>query len=194
MADTDGGSGSGQKRAPGRLALVQQFVNSTDLEDGTEQLADPASTAAWLAERGLLAEGHTLRAEDVQRLRGLREALRALALANNGAPLDPAAVAVLEANGRAAPLVVDVGPDGRPVLSPGRPGVDGAVATLLAIVHDATVDGTWARFKACREHTCEWAFYDQSKNRSGAWCVMSVCGNRAKARTYRRRHSESSGG
>ena len=46
-------------------------------------------------------------------------------------------------------------------------------------------DGTWRRLKACREDTCQWAFYDRSKNRSGTWCSMAVCGNRAKARAYR---------
>ncbi|MGH2778535.1 MAG: CGNR zinc finger domain-containing protein, partial [Actinomycetota bacterium] len=32
------------------------------------------------------------------------------------------------------------------------------------------------------------AFYDHSKNRSGKWCTMRVCGNRAKTRAYRERH------
>jgi predicted RNA-binding Zn ribbon-like protein len=32
-----------------------------------------------------------------------------------------------------------------------------------------------------------WAFYDRSKNRSGHWCSMRVCGNRAKARQFRER-------
>ena len=60
---------------------------------------------------------------------------------------------------------------------------------LLSFVYAATADGTWPRLKACREHTCEWAFYDHTKNRSGAWCSMAVCGNRAKARTYRARRA-----
>ena len=47
-------------------------------------------------------------------------------------------------------------------------------------------DGTFARLKACREHTCEWAFYDHSRNRSATWCSMEVCGNRAKARDLSR--------
>ena len=48
--------------------------------------------------------------------------------------------------------------------------------------------GTWLRLKACRNYTCRWAFYDHSKNRSGHWCTMSVCGNRQKSRGYRQRH------
>jgi predicted RNA-binding Zn ribbon-like protein len=43
--------------------------------------------------------------------------------------------------------------------------------------------------KACREHTCEWAFYDHTKNHSGTWCTMQVCGNRTKARSYRKRRA-----
>jgi predicted RNA-binding Zn ribbon-like protein len=49
--------------------------------------------------------------------------------------------------------------------------------------------GTWDRLKACRQETCRWAFYDNTKNRSGVWCTMEVCGNRAKARSYRERQS-----
>jgi predicted RNA-binding Zn ribbon-like protein len=51
-------------------------------------------------------------------------------------------------------------------------------------------EGTWSRLKACLADTCQWAFYDQSKNRSAHWCSMAVCGNRAKARAYRNRHAK----
>jgi predicted RNA-binding Zn ribbon-like protein len=59
---------------------------------------------------------------------------------------------------------------------------------VLAIVAEAMAEGTWSRLKACREHSCEWAFYDRSRNRSGVWCSMEGCGNRAKARAFRERH------
>ena len=48
-------------------------------------------------------------------------------------------------------------------------------------------DGSWERVKACRDEGCEWAFYDRSRNRSGVWCDMAVCGNRTKVRAYRER-------
>jgi predicted RNA-binding Zn ribbon-like protein len=73
-------------------------------------------------------------------------------------------------------------------LDPGADGVDGAMARLAAVVVDAMGDGTWSRLKPCRNHGCRWLFYDHSTNRSGTWCTMSVCGNRRKARAYRRRH------
>lgn len=182
----------GRKPAPGRLRVVQDFVNTVDLETGQEHMGDPAAAAAWLVERGLLPAGARLAGDDVDRLREVREALRSLARVNNGAPVDAGAVATLARHADAAPLVVRVGEDGSASLVPAGDGggAGPAIAGLLAIVHDAEVDGTWRRFKACREHSCEWAFYDHSKNRSSTWCVMSVCGNRAKARSYRRRHAD----
>ena len=66
-------------------------------------------------------------------------------------------------------------------------GVDGALGRLLVIVYRAMETDTWSRLKACREDTCRWAFYDHSKNRSGHWCSMEVCGSRNKARQYRER-------
>ncbi|MBX5188835.1 hypothetical protein HJB86_07940 [Rhizobium sp. NZLR3b] len=45
------------------------------------------------------------------------------------------------------------------------------------------------RMKICGN--CGWLFIDRSKNRSRAWCDMTVCGNRAKAnRHYRRKKEE----
>jgi predicted RNA-binding Zn ribbon-like protein len=70
-------------------------------------------------------------------------------------------------------------------------GVDGAVATLLGILHDAQLTGDWPRLKGCRQ--CGYAFFDRSKNRSAAWCAMSICGNRTKNRAYYRRRRAPAG-
>jgi predicted RNA-binding Zn ribbon-like protein len=63
----------------------------------------------------------------------------------------------------------------------------GSLGRLIAIMVEAMADGTWSRLKACSAETCQWLFYDTSKNRSGHWCSMRVCGNRAKARQFRAR-------
>ena len=34
----------------------------------------------------------------------------------------------------------------------------------------------------------EWTIYDASKNQSGRWCSMTVCGTPHNARAYRQRH------
>jgi len=76
---------------------------------------------------------------------------------------------------------------------PGRLAVDdwkalaGAMALLLVPVANSIGDGSRQRVKACRAPDCHWAFYDRSRNHSGVWCKMAVCGNRTKVRTYRAR-------
>ncbi|HET9133643.1 MAG TPA: CGNR zinc finger domain-containing protein [Gemmatimonadales bacterium] len=54
-----------------------------------------------------------------------------------------------------------------------------STATLLASHDDRT------RLKVC--DGCGALFFDRSRNRSRRWCDMGSCGNRAKARAYRKR-------
>jgi len=75
---------------------------------------------------------------------------------------------------------------------PEAAGTAGALGHIVASVSDAMTDRTWFRLKACADERCRWAFYDQSKNRSGHWCSMEVCGNRSKARQFRRRQRAAS--
>jgi predicted RNA-binding Zn ribbon-like protein len=172
---------------PPDLALVEAFVNTTDLESGSDEIATPESLTAWLRGRGLAAEDGELGAEDVFRAHALREALRALLFHNNGEELDPAAVATLNEAAAGAPLLATFDGDGRASLVPGRGGLAAVTAGLLGAVARAEADGTWWRLKACGATNCKWAYYDNSRNRSRHWCAMGVCGNRAKARTYRER-------
>jgi predicted RNA-binding Zn ribbon-like protein len=175
------------KAAPAELDHIRQLVNTLDLETGEDKLADPQALAAWLVARDLLPEGEKLSDVDLQQARATREALRKLLLANNGGDVDPAAVDAVNAAMKSAELVVRFDATGEAALAPVRPGIDGAIGRLAAIVFRSMAEGTWQRLKACADSGCEWAFYDWSKNRSGAWCDMAVCGNRAKARAYRER-------
>ena len=179
----------GRPKAPGRLELLQRFVNSYnhDLPREWDRIGTAEKARAWLREKGLLAPGDRVSGADAARLRELREAIRALAVANQGEPPDAAELEVIRAAAAAAPLSVAVDDDGRTTLEPAARGVDGAVATLLGILHEAQLTGHWLRMKGCRQ--CGYAFFDRSKNRSAAWCAMSICGNRTKNRTYYRRRS-----
>ncbi len=174
--------------APNDLDLVIDFVNTLDMEEKTDALATAQDAAAWLSERGLLRPMGTRLDEAGRRLAvELREALRSLMLANNGGPGADEAGAVLERVAREGDLAVRFAGDGTTRLAPGEDGLAGALAGLLAPVALARTDGTWQRVKACREPTCVWAFYDRSRNRSGVWCDMAVCGNRTKVKAYRER-------
>ena len=153
------------KAAPEPLRQVQLLVNSIDVHNDVEWLPD------WLSARGL---GHKRK-----RATELREALRVLVLANNGAKLDRAAVRLI--NRAAQRVTVQVDDTGRVGLVTDGDALDEIVAVVLA----AMLDGTWTRLKGCPN--CHWCFYDYSPNRSATWCSMQLCGNRTKTRRYRRR-------
>jgi predicted RNA-binding Zn ribbon-like protein len=177
----------GRPKAPGRLDLLQRFVNTYnhDFPREWDRIGTPKRARTWLRQKQLVAPGDRISEADVARLRELREAIRALAIANHGdQPAGPAADLVRNAAGRAR-LRVAIDDAGHTALEPEPGGVDGAVATLLGILHEAQLTGQWTRLKACRE--CEYAFFDRSKNRSAAWCSMSICGNRTKNRAYYQR-------
>ena len=123
---------------------------------------------------------------ELRRAVEVREALRSLLLAHTGPAVDPVAVDVLNRLAQDSQLVVRIEQDGMMRLEPDTGGVMGALGRLLAAALTAQIEGTWERLKACRR--CQWVFYDYSKNRSGTWCVMSICGNRVKAQAYRTGH------
>jgi predicted RNA-binding Zn ribbon-like protein len=175
---------------PDELEIVRAFVNTADVGSGSDELETPPALVAWLAERGLIEEGTKASEKDLERTRALREALRAFLYVNSGGELDPEAPTVLDEAVVRAGLRVHFCADGDAGLMSCAGGIDGAHGRLLAIVAEAMRAGTWARLKACRSDDCRWAFFDGSKNHSRAWCSMALCGNRAKARSFRERHAD----
>lgn len=183
-------SDRGSRTAPGRLALVQDFVNTLDVESARDRIADPEALRSWLVEHGLMdGAAHELTPADVAEVRALREGLREVLHSHHGGEGASDAVATINRVAARAPLTVVFAPDGATRLAAVGSGLDAALARLLAPIHDAVVDGTWTRLKACRAERCAWVYYDASKNRSRAWCSMAVCGNRVKSRAYRERRS-----
>jgi predicted RNA-binding Zn ribbon-like protein len=173
--------------APGDLALVQAFINTHyDLVHvhGAELLATPTALGAWLLERNLIDGRATIRNADLERALALREALRGLARGERRA------LARLNDAARGAVTGVAFTGTGPRFVVPAGAGLDGAFGRLLAIVASAMSDGSWTRMKICPGADCGWAFYDHSRNQTGRWCSMSVCGGRAKARAHYRRRSQ----
>jgi predicted RNA-binding Zn ribbon-like protein len=173
--------------APQPLRAVQAFVNTVDIEHGREVLAGAGELRELLVREDLLDSADAVTESDLRRALELREALRMLLLANNGGMLDSESLEVLNRAARAAHLSVRFSDAGDSALEPEASGVDAALGRLVAIVYTAMAAGTWARLKACRRNVCHWVFYDRSRNQSGTWCSMSVCGNRTKTKAYRRR-------
>jgi predicted RNA-binding Zn ribbon-like protein len=175
--------------APNQLDLVIDFVNTLDVEDGADELATQDGLKTWLAQRRVLEPSRAVAPSEEDRRAAirLREALRDLMLANNGGPRANEAGQELERVARRGDLGVHFDHGGSISIAPDAEGFAAALARLLVPVARALSDGSWQRVKACRAADCHWAFYDRSRNRSGVWCEMAVCGNRTKVRAYRER-------
>jgi predicted RNA-binding Zn ribbon-like protein len=172
--------------------LIKHFVNSWDLLEGEDSLSTQAQLVAWLASHDLVDADARATASELRQARELREALRALLLANNGVEVDAApANDVLDDVARRAGVELRFR-DGRAGLVPRKGGVAGALGRIVAAVQATMAGEAWERLKACRAEDCRWVFLDDAKNHSRAWCSMKVCGNRAKARAYRERHRATS--
>jgi predicted RNA-binding Zn ribbon-like protein len=171
--------------------LVVDFVNTLDLRPFQEDLDSPEALETWFAERELVEPGFHATERDFAEAIELREALRTLLAAKNGVPGDVAAAsAVLDSVARDSDLAVRFTPEGLQI-EPCLDACGGALGRILATVATAMADGTWTRMKGCRAEDCKWAFVDEARNQSRAWCSMSSCGNRHKAREYRARHAPS---
>ena len=170
--------------APGALERVRGFLNTVDVENGTDEFADAASARSWLREHG----GGTEASDDaLDRVVRLREALREAAAANHdGVELPAEAASTLTDSASWSGLGVAFGSVGWSWTT-SEPGVRALVGELVGTVASAIEDGTWTRLKLCRNSECEWAFYDSSRARSRSWCDMGLCGNRAKQARWRER-------
>ena len=170
---------------PAALAVVRDFVNTSDHELGTDELETRNGLAEWLARAELVPT--TGRADpsesDLELARRLRAGLRsALELNHDGG--DGPLPALQEA---LAELPVALAWDGAaPVLTTPATGALGGLARVALAAHEGVSSGEWARLKICAFDECEWAYVDQSKNRSRAYCEYG-CGNKLKTRAYRAR-------
>jgi predicted RNA-binding Zn ribbon-like protein len=170
------------------LLLVQAFVNTRDLEDGSDRLGDADAMRAWFLATGLLASHSTMTPDDVELARTTRESIRSMLEpgddhARGGAELGPLRELAATHQPR---LTVRAG--GVLALeNPRHDDLGDGLFELLLIIRRAQEDGSWSRLKVCASPGCRWAFYDRSRNQQGNWCDMAVCGNRFKNRELRAR-------
>jgi hypothetical protein len=159
------------------VVAVLAFLNTLDVEAGTDTLDDEARWRHWIAETDLFQDLPDT--GDRDRARAARGALRA-SIGGVAFPSEfPGAFHAGPVHG--GDIRVDL-LDGVPTLVAVDP-----VGAALAAAARLAVLGQWDRMKICAAHDCQWAFYDRSRNRSRTWCSMRVCGNRTKARNWRER-------
>jgi predicted RNA-binding Zn ribbon-like protein len=184
------GKAKRNRPAPEPLGLLQRFVNTRNLMRRYDLLESPERATAWLEESGY-GPPEEIEEAEIARLRELREGLRDILLSHNPGASSEIAETCSRLSDLVGATALGVGFDssGRPFLTSSSGGMEGMEQDLLIAAVRAGYEGTWSRLKACANEECGSIFYDASKNRSGSWCVMEICGSRAKMRSYRERHS-----
>ncbi len=153
-----------------------------DLPTEREYLTDFTAAVIWAGEHQLVtrAEARLLRAEPAAQQRAALGRLRALrrtvyvAVTVPDAVLEPVHGFVAGAVARSA-----YRPDGR-LVAPYSPGVLTDRCALAA--HRLFEEHGPDAVGLCASDACGWVFLDPTHRRR--WCVMAVCGNRAKARRH----------
>ncbi|WP_345420655.1 CGNR zinc finger domain-containing protein [Pseudonocardia xishanensis] len=172
--------------APNGLALVQDLVNTVSAgrprqADLLDDLGLANRWAAGIARAWGFAASLELSEADLDQLRDVRTDLRT---ALDGAGDSTDAHPEILRNLTAGLLLYG---DGRVVLAPrGEGWRQIATAALIQVAAAQQVD-LWRRLKVCRNDRCPVAFYDRSKNNSGVWHDVRVCGNAINLRASRAR-------
>jgi predicted RNA-binding Zn ribbon-like protein len=180
------------KPAPGPLRRIQAFINTIDLESGQDRLARIDDARPWLVDNHLLAADAAPSPDDLRLVADVREGLRALLIQNSGGPMpDPAVMAPLRAVAESSGVRTVLDESGRITLGTDDDSLRARLLSLLLVIRDAQLDGTWTHMKACANDDCLWAFYDHSRNHGGTWCAMATCGNKLKNRDFRARRRQS---
>ena len=149
-------------------------------ETPRELLETPADLDRWLVSSGLAGKAPHATREDVELARGLREAIYALA------------------SGRRSSVAREVlnSVAGRPAAQPrltasGQLVREGSAGQYLATIAGLGVEllggADRTRIRQCEGEGCALLFLDLSRSGGRRWCSMQGCGNRAKAREFRKR-------
>jgi predicted RNA-binding Zn ribbon-like protein len=156
-----------------------------------EKLATEQDLADWAVESGLVDETPDVGRADLERARGLREALfRMVAALIEQRPPDVADRTLVNAAAVAPPPAVRLDDDGLHR----RGDVDAVLAALARDCLDLYASPDRASLHWCADDTCTRPFIDRSRGQLRRWCGMKGCGDRAKAAAYRRRQRQAVSG
>jgi predicted RNA-binding Zn ribbon-like protein len=146
-------------------------------EPAHDHLLDPADASAFLDSHHVPAPDALPTADQLARLRAIRDLARALA-----EPADWDGTSWQQALDEAlAEARFRLRADG--TMRSVAPGWDGVADDLLPAVRTLAADRE--RLRTCGNPLCRWLFVDRSRNGSRVWCEMAVCGNRMKVGRHR---------
>ena len=181
--------------APTGLTLVQELLNTIsagrprkpDLLSTTEYAAAWLATAAsnWASAIGVPAPVlPELGENDLAALRRLRDAVGLAVRTGTGSDEDPGPAPVTGS------LSLTLDGTGRVTAAPrGTTPAGWLRSAVLAEMQEAQRADMWRRLKLCRNDSCAVAFFDRSRNNSGVWHDVRICGNAINLRASRGRRS-----
>ncbi|MFI6779450.1 CGNR zinc finger domain-containing protein [Micromonospora sp. NPDC050276] len=191
--------------APGGLGLVQDLLNTIsagvprqpDLLNDLDSAAEWAqqAVAQWSAATGRPAPDVTLDPAGLRELRIFRDELldeieaRLHATPESGQPATGTATQALTGS-RTAGATLRLDEDGSVQLEPAGAGAELLVSLVLAALFEAQLADVARRIKTCRNPRCRVAFYDRSRNNSGVWHSVRVCGHPTNLRAHRARQRQ----
>ena len=179
------------RAAPDDLELLRGFLSLHDHEHGDPEGMPPSleSLRWWLGVRALLPREERVRDQDLAWALRVRDALTAKLRESMGEPRDEEATALLNRAAEETGVRVCFGCADGDAIHVKAGGVRGAIGRILGTAFLAELDGRWERLRICHDPGCASVFFDRSKNKSGKWCSMNACGNRAKVRAFRARRA-----
>lgn len=181
--------------APTGLTLVQDLLNTIpagrprkpDLLSTTELAAAwlETATSSWVSAIGApVPDLPEPGGSDLAAMRRLRDAVAVAVRAGTGSDEDPGTAPMTGS----LSLTLDV--TGRVSAAPrGTTPAGWLRSAVLAEMLEAQRADMWRRLKVCRNDICAVAFYDRSRNNSGVWHDVRVCGNAINLRASRERRS-----
>jgi predicted RNA-binding Zn ribbon-like protein len=156
-----------------------------------ERIPDPAALARWCVEGRFLPVSAKPAAADLASARVLREAIyRAACAARQSRRPGPEDIAAINVWAARSALVPELTPDGRSAAWRSERTLSPVLATIARDAIDLLTRTPSTRIKVCADPTCRGLFVDESRPGKRRWCSMNFCGNRAKSRTFARRHRE----
>ncbi|MFF5051628.1 CGNR zinc finger domain-containing protein [Micromonospora sp. NPDC000663] len=196
----------GLEPAPGGLGLVQDLLNtiSAGAPRQPDLLDEPSSATGWArdaAARWSTATGRpapdvTLDPAGLRTLRILRDDLqngidaRLRGTPESGQPTTGTSDDRTPTGSRPAGATLRLDREGSVHLEPAGSGADLLVSLVLAALFEAQLTDVGRRIKTCRNPRCQVAFYDRSRNNSGVWHSVRVCGLPTNLRAHRARRRQ----
>ena len=151
--------------------------------DGLEGAAGRDLARTW---------GGTGTANEVARLRRVRQALQTIVREGDGGAVSELA-GILDEAVRTPRLTPDGvvwelhGPRRKPVVFGDVKFPDDRLAAGAVLAWSSVITEFPGRLRACANGECSQFLVDHSRPGTAKWCSMAVCGNRMKARTHARR-------